>query len=64
MIKLTILLLGYLFAGLILALLAKDKGKSRLYRFGLLFAWPLYIWIYVWYVIGYYGSRLVKYVLK
>lgn len=64
MIKLMIVILSYLFAGLLLAAIARDNNKSRLFSLGLLVAWPVYVWMYFCFYVCYYGLQFVRLVFK
>lgn len=55
LIKLLMIVMSYLFAGLLFTAIARDSGKSIGFCIGLTILWPLYVWFYV----GYYAYRFV-----
>jgi hypothetical protein len=55
LIKLLMMLMSYLFAGLLFTAIARDNGKSIGFCIGLTILWPLYVWFYAFY----YGARFV-----
>lgn len=60
MIRLLMVVLSYLFVGLLFATAARDNDKSIMYSIGLLVAWPLYAWFYAFY----YGAQFVMFAFR
>lgn len=60
-----ILTLGYFAMGFFAAAIAKREfNRSVLYCLGLLFLWPLYIWVYFIAYLFYFGSSAVMWILR